>query len=601
MSYKYTVLQDHPLSFFLLDEVRSGEAGTYNNLRTLYATYQDLKDNGISYAAVSGLPIIDYSGNSMEGYAIETSDMEVLPIIGAGVRGTEINESSNISLKALGIGTNKNPDSPFAFEIWFSPDHLDTQEYLVMGDSENEIGIFYSNENIIFKCGPDNFVHHKITKNKAMHTVGIFSKDKISLYVNGFLVDEKLTTSSFKFTNSSITIALGPANTGKKFIVDSAAVYNYEIEDFKILKHYIEGYKETKYSQIVYSKEGILFSLNALSIRPDISYRYPGIKSLDEIVSGDAYYNAEYNRIEFAKTDIAEEKSFVFEDRIYVSRPDSIVSSRLSYGQDVENIVVEVSVPGEDWVVCKNNSPIPYYNKNQNLHSPILDIRVTMTTSNSSFDLPYFDGIDIDMYSNKDYHSDNSAAKLYSDYDYSLGYYNYPVRIQNQHNGLSMIDGHGFSVDLPIEPRTIEMFFTPREGANVLFSSDSAEIKWASSGVITKTGISSIYVNGVDVTNQTNVSSFFLDNVSHHVILILSEAALNIKFNQSQDGLVYGGSNTYSNISFYENAFSPSEANFNYKLYCSDNSYTVTDPGITVQESVSGVDDTAYFTRSFDE
>jgi hypothetical protein len=145
------------------------------------------------------------------------------------------------------------------------------------------------------------------------------------------------------------------------------------------------------------------------------------------------------------------------------------------------------------------------------------------------------------------------------------------------------------------------MFFTPREGANVLFSSDSAEIKWASNGNITKVGITSIYVNGVNVTNQTNVSSFLLDNVSHHVILILPSSASNIKFNQSQDGLTYGGSNTYSNIAFYENAFTEAEVIKNYKLYCSDNSYKLTDPGITVQESVSGVDDTSYFIRSFDE
>ena len=600
MSYKYTVLQDNPLSFFLLDEVRSGEAGTYNNLLTLYSTYQDLKDNGISYAAVSGLPIVDYSGNSMEGYAIETSDMEVLPIIGAGVRGTEINDISQIELKALGIGTNKNPDSPFAFEIWFSPDYSDLQEYLVMGDSVNNIGIFFNNENIVFKCSAEDYVSHKISKNKAMHIVGVFSKDKISLYVNGFLVDEKFITAGFKFTNESMRIALGPANTGKKFIVDSAAVYNYEIESAKVLRHYIAGYKETKYSQIVYSKEGILFSLNSFSIKPDISYRYPGIKSLAEMASGDAYYNPEYNRIEFTKTDLSETKSFVFEDRIYVTNPESIVSSRISYGQDVKNILVEVSVPGEIWAECKNNAPLPYYNKNQNLNSSILDIRITMTTDDSSFDLPSFSGLDIDMYSNKDCYSDNSGARIYSDYDYSLGYFNYPVRIQNQYNGLSMINGHGFSVDLPIEPKTIEMFFTPRDGANVLFSSDSAEIKWAGNGDITKSGISSFYVNGVNVSNQTNTSAFLLDNVSHHIIFTLYAPATDIKFNQSQDGLVYGGSNTYSNIAFYENAFTLAEANKNYKLYCSDNSSVVTDPGVTVQESVSGVDSTAYFVRSFD-
>ena len=188
MSYKYTVLKDNPVAFFLLDEVRSGEAGVYSNLTTLYPTYQALKDNGVSYAAVSGLPIIDYTGNSMEGYAINTSAMEVLPIIGAGVRGTEINEDAQISLKALGLGMNRNPDGPFAFEIWFSPAKDDNSEYLIMGDAENSIGLFYKNENIIFKCSPTQMVWHKITKNKAMHVVGMFSKDTISLYVDGKII-----------------------------------------------------------------------------------------------------------------------------------------------------------------------------------------------------------------------------------------------------------------------------------------------------------------------------------------------------------------------------------------------------------------------------
>ena len=70
MSYKYTVLKDNPLSFFLLDEVSSGTAGVYSNLTSLFSTYADLRDNGISYAAVSGLPIKDYSGNGMEGYEL---------------------------------------------------------------------------------------------------------------------------------------------------------------------------------------------------------------------------------------------------------------------------------------------------------------------------------------------------------------------------------------------------------------------------------------------------------------------------------------------------------------------------------------------------
>ena len=422
----------------------------------------------------------------MEGYALDASAMEVLPIVGAGVRGTEINENVDLSLKALGIATSKNPDNPFAFEIWFSPDVSDSEEYLILGDAINNIGLFYKNENVIFKCTNQETVWYKVPKNKVMHIVGIFSKDKMSLYIDGLLVSEKFVTLGFKFTNPSIAIKIGPANAGKRFIVDSAAIYNYEIEDAKILNHYLVGYKETKYSQIVYSKNGTLFSLNSVFLKPAVSYRYPGVKSLDAMVSGDAYYNSNYKRIEFAQTVLPEEKTFTFEERLYVPNPENIVSSRISYGQDVDNILVEVRVPGQNWVACKNNSVLPYYNKNQDLAGPILDIRITMTTLDSSFDLPYFDNLEIDLYSNKDFYSDNGGGKVYSDYDYSLGYYNYPLRMQNKYNGLSMISGHGFSVDTAIQPRTIEMFFTPREGKNVLFSSALASLSWTNSGVITK-------------------------------------------------------------------------------------------------------------------
>jgi hypothetical protein len=600
MSYKYTVLKDNPLAFFLLDEVRSGEAGVYSNLTTLYATYADLRDNGVSYAAISGLPIIDYSGNAMEGYALDSSDMEVLPIVGAGVRGTEINDNVDLSLKALGVATSKNPDSPFSFEIWFKPDSSDLNEYMILGDSLNKIGLFYKNENVIFKCTDQKTVWHKVSRNKVMHLVGVFSKNRLALYVDGVLASEKLISDGFKFINEDISLKIGPANIGKRFLVDSAAIYKYELDDSKILNHYAAGYKETKYSQIVYSQEGTFFSLNSVFIKPAVSFRYPGANSLDKIVSGDAYYNPVYQRIEFAQTQLPEEKTFVFEDRLYVPNPESIVSSRISYGQDVENILVEVKVPGEQWKPCKNNSPLPYFNKNENLSGPILDIRITMSTEDSSFDLPYFDRLEIDLYSNKDFYSDNAGGKIYSDYDFSLGYYNYPVRMQNKYNGLSMYSGHGFSVDLAIQPRTVEMFFTPEPGKNVLFSSTSAQLSWAANGSISKTGISAIYVNGVNRTSSTNVSQFLLGGVAHHVIVVLNAAATGIKINQSQDELNYGGSNVYSNIAFYQQAFTASEALKNYKLYCSDNSISVQDPGVTFQESATGQDNTAYFVRSFD-
>jgi hypothetical protein len=82
-------------------------------------------------------------------------------------------------------------------------------------------------------------------------------------------------------------------------------------------------------------------------------------------------------------------------------------------------------------------------------------------------------------------------------------------------------------------------------------------------------------------------------------MIVLSATASNIKINQNQDDSNYGGANTYSNLAFYTKAFSPAEAIKNYKMYCSDNSFTVQDPGIIFGESATGEDNTPYFVRSF--
>lgn len=601
MSYKYTVLRDNPVSFFLLDEVKSGDINSYTALSNIYATYQELKDNGVSYAAISGLPIIDYTGNGMEGYSISSSDFEVMPIIGAGIRGTEINEFTEIQLKANGVATSKRPDNDFAFEIWFKPSPNDLAEYPIMSDREKSIGIFYENENIIFRINDTDYVSAKFEKTQAHHVVGIFSKSTLLLYVDGALAEEKRLTSKVKFINDEISIKLGPANTNKSFIVDSASIYDYRLSDEQIRNHYSVGYKQTNVSQIVYANQGTLFSFNSVTIAPSLSYKFPGIKSLEELVSGDAFYDTSRSRISFEKTQQADAKSFSFVERIYVPNADEIVSSRLTYGQDVNNVLVEISIPGQSWQACKNNFPLPYYNKNENSLSQVFDIRVTMETSDSSKDVPYFDMLEIDMYLDKDFYSDNTNDRAYSEYDYAMGNYNYPPRLQNIYNGITMMDGHGFSVDLSIEPNTLELFFTPDGLSNTLFSSEDSFFSWNEDGEISKSGIALVYVNGIDRSSETNLFEFMLKGISHHVIFVLDSPAIGVKFNQDQSGQHYGYLNTYSNIAFYEEAFTATKIINNYRLYCSDNTVYVQDSSILVSEDVDGLDNSAFYSRSFDD
>jgi len=601
MSYKYTVLQDHPVSFFLLDEVKSGAVSSYSSLTSQYATYQDLKDNGVSYAAVAGLPIFDYSGNGQDGFAIQSSDFEVLPIVSAGIRGTEVNELASIALKAPGIATSQYPDDAFSIELWFKPDSSDLEEYPVFADSVNSMGIFYKNENIVFRVNESNYLEHKISRKQAAHVVAVFAKTKMSLYVNGSIVNEKTFTEDVKFYNETLSLNLGPANPGKKFIVDGISIYTYELPSNRVYAHYSSGNKEIKHSQIVYPQDGVLFSLNSVTLRPILSYRYPGIKGLERFASGDAYYDQIKNRLTFEKTLSPESKTFSFEERIYVMNPQTIVSSSIVYGQDVDNVVVEVKVPGQDWAICKNNSPIPYYNKNENLYSEILDLRVTVSTSDSSFDTPYFNMLDIDFYSDKDFYSDNSGNRIYSEFDYSLGQYNYPVRMQNEYNGIRMMDGHGFNAELSLSPQTIELFFSPDGESNILFSSDTSEFGWNSDGTISSSGVNSICINGINRTLETNIHNVTLTDILHHIVITLDEPASNIKFNQNQDDSQSGGSNLYSNIAFYEEQFTDSQVINNYRLYCSDNSSVIQEAGLEISEDVNGLNSTSYYTRSFDD
>ena len=166
MSYKYTVLQDKPTSFYLLDEVRSGTVGSYNNLTSKFATYADLRDHGISYSALSGLPMYDYSGNAYDGYAINASSSELMPLIAGGVRGTKIVSDTILNFNVPGIANSYYSDNAFSIEFWAVLPDYSSNEITILGDSTNQIGFFYKNGNLIFKVG-SNKVQYKISNTQS--------------------------------------------------------------------------------------------------------------------------------------------------------------------------------------------------------------------------------------------------------------------------------------------------------------------------------------------------------------------------------------------------------------------------------------------------
>jgi hypothetical protein len=218
-----------------------------------------------------------------------------------------------------------------------------------------------------------------------------------------------------------------------------------------------------------------------------------------------------------------------------------------------------------------------------------------MSSPDTSTNLPILRSLSLDFFSSLDFYADNSSDKIYSIKDYAISRYNHPIISYNDYNGLRMLDGGGINLDSVNPYRTVEMIFTPAGGENVLFSSNTKIFEWNPSGVINKSGISAVYINGVDHTSATNISSFLTERMPHHIVLVLnSQATSGTRFNYNQNGSKSGGANVYSNIAVYPEALSSSQATVHYQLYTKQYTLSVSDTAFSISESVTGNDSTAY-------
>lgn len=593
MSYYRTVLADFPLSYYTLDEVKSGAIDYYSQLLANYPTYQAVKDAFDSYEEISGQAILDYSGNNNNGSVSGMSGSKIMPLVAGGIYGTLISNETTIFYNTPGLANKRYADNPFSIEVWAKLPDTTSSLVPIVADVNSGIGIYYQNGDVVFKVY-SNILRYKVSSNKAIHIVASFNKNSLSLHFNGIRVASK-QISNILFTNDITEFASGPSPSNNYFIIDSVAFYRYNLSDLKIALHYQNGIKELDYSQIVYPDGGYLFSLNHSKIRPVARYYYPGTKTWDQLADDNVIVGSKGDFITFLETEIPGTKQFTFTETIIIPPSLDVTTSQISWDDDVNNIDVRVSLDGLAWEVCKNNSPIPYFNKNDQVSSGLIYLKVTMSSSNTSTDLPVLRSLSLDFFSNLDFYADNSSDRIYSVKDYSISRYNHPIISYSDFNGLRMLEDGGINLDSVNPYRTVEVIFTPTGGENVLFSSNTKIFEWNTAGVINKSGISAVYVNGVDHTSSTNVSSFLTNGAPHHIILVLnSQATSNTRFNYNQDGSKSGGSNSYSNIAIYPDALTSLQAEVHYKLYTKQYVVSIADTSFSVSESDQGNDQTAY-------
>jgi len=484
MSYKNRVLNDFPNSFYLLDEVQSGSVNNYTDLLSQYATYQALKDSGITYGQISGIDIYDYSGSLNNGTASFASTKQIMPLVTGSVRGTEVLASTVINYAPKGIATKYYKDNSFSIEAWCALPGYNASTTIV-GDTTNNIGIFYQNGNVIFKVG-SNQIQATVSNSETVYIVAIFQSNILSLYINGVIVNA-LQIDSYQFANEAISFQSGPA-TGR-FVVDCVAFYRYALSSTQILSHYSEGTQEVNISQIVAADNGYLFSMNTESLRPKFIYSYPTSKTWSEVAIGGISISDDNSYIYIPETTTAATASFTFTDYFIVPNYLGIDTSQIHWSNDVNGILVEASIDNVTWRTCKNGGPLPYINKNDNQFSEIVYLRITLSSADTTKYLPILRSLEIAFYTGKNFYSDNSGYYVSSAYDYSLPKVNSKTLSYNKNNGLTMYNGHGFSLNSIPAVSCVELIFTPQYNQNVLFSGTAKKYEWDNAGAITKTGI----------------------------------------------------------------------------------------------------------------
>lgn len=127
------------------------------------------------------------------------------------------------------------------------------------------------------------------------------------------------------------------------------------------------------------------------------------------------------------------------------------------------------------------------------------------------------------------------------------------------------------------------MFYTPNgTGAFGLVSATGTGYSWNGSGAISKLNIDKIYVNGIDRTSATNISSWLTDGQPHHIVIVFANSVTtSINFN---NGSATG--HLYNNITTYTKELTQAIVTQHYNLYVGKPSTTAQEPTITLTELV---------------
>jgi len=263
MSYQLKVIKDYPIGFWPLDES-------------------------------SGTTAADISGCGNNATYVGSPAANMLPIIPGGGSGTKITNTAYITVPTSkdfygsavsnGLANKYSSDNDFTLELWISPSIQSTNVTTLFADTTDGIGLYWEKGDIIFKVSATEQIRWALTySKKAMHVVGVYSVNSISLYIDGTQVGLKTIDPNFKFTNTSLDLQIGPtSDAGDSFVVDAPAVYRYGLNSAAITRHYNDANYYIQPIHVVNPEDGVLFSCSDRAKKIDFGYTY-GVDNQENI------------------------------------------------------------------------------------------------------------------------------------------------------------------------------------------------------------------------------------------------------------------------------------------------------------------------------
>ncbi len=466
------------------------------------------------------------------------------PLSSTSYSSIRVTPQASVSLHDLNIGkySYEKEDFFFSFQAYFGNTFSTQQNFLY--DVSQNIGFSVKDGNVIFTITDSLDVSHKIyyklpSISESYSIIGAYSNNQSSLYINGELKASKYLGDLFRF-KSQIDLQLNSEISSDFIILDKIEVYKSkvnsvylrDIAEYKVLANNI--------NRNIVMDNPVYFE----AARDSKPISHAMIYGVNKDVSTAELSNVYITDSREVKL-IEGQTSGYLKDYYFFPPVADSDHNQIEWLFNNSGIALEYSFDDITYYPATNNSNIPGFSGGYFYY------KVTLTSSDTSINDPVFSGISFICYESKTIGSDNSIGQITTDYNFLVGKRNSSVLYYASNKGIVPLSG-GFRYNSG-DVRSVEFMYRPTGlGQTSLVDCGDSRVSWSAAGNVTKSNISSFYVNGINQTSTT-ISDIFDTGIWYHVLITFSSnKQADLFFNQTQTGTMLGSNSNYSNIAIYD-------------------------------------------------